>query len=320
MLYSLSISPESYNIRFNGVNKGGVIITKYSKSAKNHKPLIQEKELAECIEKGMTINHLVERFGCIKATINKYLDKYNLKTAYCDKHNQRLHISEDTLRDLVKKGLSYKEMAQYCNCSVMSVYRKVEMYNLMGEYNKNQASKDKRRIHIPKAELIKLIQEHKTISEIAEIFNCSLSPVKKAMGEYDLVNEYKKMQIKNRKVVPKLLLQEDLEKYIEKGMTIEEMAQVSQVSKGSVQNYLHRYNLMESYYEHKIKKAVSPRKIIPEELLREQIELGCNLVLMAVKFGCSTGKVKFYIKQYNLSDLYRQKQKISFRKSCFNNK
>ena len=37
MLYSLSISPESYNIRFNGVNKGGVIITKYSKSARLRK-------------------------------------------------------------------------------------------------------------------------------------------------------------------------------------------------------------------------------------------------------------------------------------------
>ena len=102
------------------------------------------------------------------------------------KRKKRVTISKWELFDAINTGAQISDIAKQFKCSYSTLRSRMLNNGLIDEYNKVQASKDKMAEKYPEDKIRELIDQNKSINEIAFYFGCSISTIQKVLSKYNL--------------------------------------------------------------------------------------------------------------------------------------
>lgn len=125
------------------------------------------------IELNWTLDQCLEHFECGREQFIRLLQKYKIKKDLTIKI-----LKEDLITQYVVLKKPIAEIANYFGCSVYTIYKKINEYNI-------KKRKRPRRCSILKEDLYyQHIVLKKTREECAKYFNCSLATIRNRLKEY----------------------------------------------------------------------------------------------------------------------------------------
>jgi len=89
-------------------------------------------------EKGLTQEEIADELGCGEGTVNRWVHKFDLEVSDIGSTNEKIR-DVDLAKLYWERGLSQKEIAQRCDCSVALVSKQMSEQNIpvRGGYNGN---------------------------------------------------------------------------------------------------------------------------------------------------------------------------------------
>lgn len=145
------------------------------------------------VKRKLSTYDIAEHFGCSPASVQRALRKHHIKirnTSEAKRLSIGITLSKDELRNLyVERKLTGEEIAEIFGCCKNTVYNRLREYGFgvrkKGWMRLDKKRRDKGRKTIPEEHLRKLYMERRlTIEEIAEVFNCSTTPVIERLRKY----------------------------------------------------------------------------------------------------------------------------------------
>ena len=278
----------------------------YDTAQKKLYTIITKNDLIELVSKGYSIKQLAAHYGCNTNTISIFLKKFDLTPEYkriqASKEKDKINLPQEDLTSMVQTGCLTKDISQKFGCSITTVRKHLLKYNLMDQYRTIHNSVNHTVKNIPFEKLKELVMAGKKIDEIAEIFNCSKTPIFRIMNKHNLLDFYKKMHnsINTSKIK---ISQSKITKLIEEGKSIEELTQIFSCSSGTIRNALKRYKLIDKYKS--IHHAQNYHINISEEVLNANIENKLNIEEMSQIHNCSPSTIKRQLNKYKLTDKYK---------------
>jgi transposase len=145
------------------------------------KEISQETLFKLIVKEGKSLEKAAKQLSCSPITVRKRCDEYGIKT----KSECLPKIPKAKLQKLfVKEGKSTREVAKELGCSYEIIRKKFKHYGIP---KRNAGTK---KIKIDETTLWKLyVQQGKSFSEIAKVFDCSVGPICRKIKHMELVKE-----------------------------------------------------------------------------------------------------------------------------------
>lgn len=136
---------------------------------------LNENELKKLSKNNKSLREIAIHFKCSAQTIRKYLKQYGLYNEYYEFISPI--VTKEKLQELIDKGVSTKIIADIFQRKPAAINKYVNKYNI-------QRPKPQQRYKIFHDELKKLINDNKTLNEIANYYGCSRQTIEKRCREY----------------------------------------------------------------------------------------------------------------------------------------
>ena len=220
------------------------------------------------------------------------------------KRKKRVTISKCELFDAIKTGAQISDIAKQFKCSYSTLRSRMLNNGLIDEYNKVQASKDKMAEKYPEDKIRELIDQNKSINEIAFYFGCSISTIQKVLSKYNLVVNCEKPK---NIILPEHITKQDLIRLIEIGLGVEEISVIYGCDVRLIREKLKEFEL--NPLNQGIESKRNNQKIVLPFLdLKRLIFEGKTISEMASIFTCSKTKIGNTIQDYGFSADYKSVQ------------
>lgn len=312
MYYIQPYSFDRNNINFRCAKQKIVINAKQSQKA-NSVIQVCSKKLLQAIEQGKTLSEMAQMFNCSIEIIRNRIKEYGCKEQYNDKIKSKnlLDIPKEVLLREIQAGKSLNELAEVFNCSITCIYNRIGEYGYREQFKKMRNKNLKLRIPVSRTRLLQAIQEGKTLSKMAEMFNCSPETIRNRIEEYGYREQFVAASSESSKsnVIEKINIpKEELLREIETGKTLNELAQIFNCSDTVIIKRIKRYGLSDLYRKNKVNKTFSNAVLISYDDLLDMVKNGKNNTEMAAICKCSVPVIISRLKEYKIYSLYSEIQ------------
>jgi len=211
------------------------------------------------INQKLSIRQIARKFNVNYSTIHQWLIKFNIPRR--EKPPEKIHIPKEELIKLyVKEGKSASEIARIYNVAHTTILDKLRKFGI-------EPRNDKKLKDIPnlKEKLTELyINQGKTMEAIAKEFGVTKEAIYRWIKKFGLKKEIPAVKIEkdNRKLreIPKEELKQILtDLYLNKGLSLSQIAEIYGVTKQNIRNWLLKLGIP-------LRKHTQPVKVIFDKI------------------------------------------------------
>lgn len=250
-------------------------IKSYGIKFERRKYVINPEELKDLyINKKMSIRKIAQKYGCSDLIIRIRLQELGLRN---EKGKERVKVDENTLKKLIKQGLTYEEVSEKMGLKANTVANKARKLGFKKPVSRIS--------QVSYRELFILyIKKRWSENEIGELYNCSRTTVSGKLHELG-INE-------NMREYPTFTDAQVRYLYLEQGLNQYEVAKKLEVPERLVKERINKLHI----------RRLSPWAHITDEMLREMyVEKGMNVPEIVKELQIPNSVVSSRIYRLNLT-------------------
>lgn len=214
--------------------------------------------LQELVDKDVPIKEICERLNITESVYYVLVKKLNIQTKYKKNKMRTSEITKEELSSLIESGKTYPEIIKILGISQPTLQRLIGKFKIETQILKTKSNLE----NITKENLENLIKSGKKVDEICKELNISRRNYSTLVNRFGIMTEFRK-----NKAAMANISKEELQKLVDKGMTVNELCKHFNFSDPSAiyrlfkklninYNYKHHYKLKE-IPKNKLEQVVS---------------------------------------------------------------
>lgn len=183
MAAKFGVSPETVSARLKKMK----LQTKRQSEIGKYDDLLTKENLREDVAAGMNSADIAKKYGCSQSTAAKKLRTFQIMTEQQAQNARLAAISDEEIKACWEQGMSLVEMADYYNCSLKPIKRRLKK---MGLQTKVQTIRQYNLERVDEIKLQEYVSQGLSVREIAEKFEVSSEAVRIKLLRMNLKTKY----------------------------------------------------------------------------------------------------------------------------------
>lgn len=183
MAAKFGVSPETVSARLKKMK----LQTKRQSEIGKYDDLLTKENLREDVAAGMNSADIAKKYGCSQSTAAKKLRTFQIMTEQQAQNARLAAISDEEIKACWEQGMSLVEMADYYNCSLKPIKRRLKK---MGLQTKVQTIRQYNLERVDEIKLQEYVAQGFSVREIAEKFEVSSEAVRIKLLRMNLKTKY----------------------------------------------------------------------------------------------------------------------------------
>ena len=247
---------------------------------------IPKEKLEELIEQGKSNREIAKIFGISQYTCKRIMDEYGLNSKYAEQKKYVKSISEEQLKELVKKGYNSKQIGEELGIRRDTVKKLLTKFNLVTKLSENRDNIK----NITKEKILSLIEQNLKVNEICKILGIGRSTYNSLINKFN-IETVNKLSLKNVSDIS----EKEFRQLVDSGIQVEDICKKLGIARTTYSTLLKKYNIRTPRLLN-----VEHVKTIQQEDLQTLVELGENEEQIASELGVSSSAIDNLLRKYHI--------------------
>ena len=187
---------------------------------------INEKEMCDDYQNGVTTKELAEKYNCHYGTILRRLHKCNIETIYLP------ILPIDKISEKYQSGVSAKALAKKYNCNITVILRRLR--DLKIDIRSHLEANQNMQVVLPEEKICKEYQDGMSLVKLGKKYNCSKDVIKRRLQKYNV-----RIRSRSESVITKLPMKEICKEY-QDGVSSVKLAEKYNCERSTILIHLHK--------------------------------------------------------------------------------